>query len=410
MKRLFAFLLTMLLLCGLTLQASADTQTTEAPDETPTQLATEPSEEELDETASSPATEPSEEPESEDPTDSPVQPPAETAPPTTGPESCRHSWVYVEVDPTCTEYGARGYVCILCEALSEAEVIDLADHTYDHDCDPSCNVCGTERPVTHRFSSAWSRNSTQHWHACSICGEKGDAGGHYPGPAATEEKAQYCLTCGLMMMPRKAHTHKFSIVYSTDELEHWYACDGCEERKDVSPHRYDNSCDPDCNLCGYVSEKEHSYDSWKSDESGHWNSCSLCGFSTEPENHIPVLEVAENGPQICSICGFALASDPAHIHEPSNAWNSDEDSHWKLCECGEEMEKEFHRWDIDQENQEETMRHICTVCGLERTDTVPEADSGLSLPWWIPLILAVLICGALALVVLLVVGKKKGIF
>ena len=309
MKRLLSTFLVMLLLLSLSLQVSAQTaETTQLPQtaaetttETPAETPAPPVTEAPEETPSQPSDPPSTEPLPEDPTEQPEQPPEETTTPVQDPSGCAHSWVYVEVDPTCTEYGAKGYVCILCEAISEAEAIDMVAHTYDHSCDPSCNVCGAERSVTHKFNSSWSRNSTQHWHACSVCGEKNDVGGHYPGPAATEEKAQYCLTCGLMMMPKKEHTHKYSSDYTTDELEHWYACGGCEERKDVAPHSYDDPCDPDCNICGYRSEKEHEYDSWQSDGKGHWKTCSLCGLSTDPEPHSSAGEASGTETRTCSV-------------------------------------------------------------------------------------------------------------
>jgi len=411
MKRLISILLTMLLLGSISLQASATTQPSESPAEAPTQITTppttQPPTEAPEETTAPPATTASTEPPVEEPPENP--PSEETSAPTTGPDTCKHSWVYVEVDPTCTEYGAKGYVCVNCEAVSEAEVIDLADHSYDHSCDSRCNACGAERSVSHKFSSAWSRNSTQHWHACSVCGEKGDVGGHFPGPAATEEKAQYCLTCGLMMMPKKAHTHKYSSVYTTDEQGHWYACEGCEERKDAEAHSYDDPCDAECNVCGHRSLKEHSYGSWMSDESGHWKICNRCGFATEVESHISG-ETEETAPQLCTVCDFELAAAPAHVHKPSNGWNSDEDSHWKLCECGEKMEKEVHSWELSEEIEEETMRYTCAVCGLDRTESAPEVDSGSSLAWWIPVLLAVLVCGVIILVVLIALGKKKEIF
>lgn len=45
----------------------------------------------------------------------------------------------------------------------------------------------------------------------------------------------------------------------------------------------------------------------------------------------------------------------AHIHTPAGGWICDFDSHWHLCECGEEMDKGEHT--LEQVN--------CTVCGSE---------------------------------------------
>lgn len=412
MKRLLCILLMMLLLLGIAFPASAETGETtlppqvpsEVPTEAPTQPPTQPDLEVPDETTAPSVTTPVTEPTQEDATQPANTDPEETTSPVVNPESCKHSWIYVEVNPTCTEYGAEGYVCVLCEALTEAKTIDMVPHTYDYSCDPSCSVCGAERSVSHKFSSTWSRNSSQHWHACYVCGEKKDAGGHYPGPAATEEKAQYCLTCGLMMMPKKDHTHKYSQEYSTDEQEHWYACEGCEERRDAAPHSYDNVCDSECNVCGYLTVKEHSYGSWQSDQNGHWNACTLCGFSTEPENHIPG-EQTEMAPLICTVCSFELAAAPEHVHEASGSWNYDENSHWKLCLCGEKTEGEPHSWD-DGEETEENLLLTCTVCGVENHEPLQEEER--SFPWWIPAGIAILLCAAIALTGVLLFKMRSG--
>jgi len=401
MKRFLSCCLAMLLLCGLTLPVCAQTeppQILETPTEVPvpTQSATEAPEETTPQTTEAPTEVPSE-----------SQPAMETTAPTQSVVDCNHSWMYVEVPSTCTEYGAKGYVCVYCETVSEAVAIDLAPHSYDDACDSDCNVCGAERSVSHKFSSTWSRNSTQHWHACSVCGEKSDIGAHYPGPAATEERAQYCLTCGLMMTPQKAHTHVYYSTYTSDETEHWYECSGCDDRKSATPHSYDNACDPDCNVCGYVTEKTHEEGEWQFDGQGHWTVCNLCGMPVTAENHVPG-EVTDTGTQECSVCGFELSSATDHVHEAIGDWETDDNGHWKLCSCGEKTEEEAHRWDFSKEIQEETMLHTCTVCGAEKTESVPEAEPGL--PWWIPVIIAALLCGALALTVLMILGKKKGIF
>lgn len=404
MKRLFTLFLTMQVLCGLILPAAAKTEPLQISSEvsaTEAQTTPPPETEAPQPTAAAPT-----EPEHQEPTENPDQIPAESTAPSSGSATCEHSWMYVEVPPTCTEYGAKGYVCIYCEGVTDAQPINMVPHTYDDPCDPDCNVCGAQRAVNHRFSSVWSRNSTQHWHACSVCGAKNDIGSHYPGPAATEEKAQYCLTCGLMMMPQKAHTHKYSETYQWDESGHWYACEGCEERKSVALHSYDNPCDSECNICGHISEKTHDYGLWQWDENGHWNICSLCGVSAEPEAHIPDAKLTQAGGQRCGVCGFELSTEAAHVHRASDTWCRDETKHWKQCDCAAKMEEEPHSWDEGAETEEESMLYICTVCGAEKTEKVPEDAKAPSR--WIPVAIAGLLGMALMLAGLILLRKRTG--
>lgn len=417
MKQLLSIFIAITLGCVLCIPVSAQTTPAETPiavtvvqQETTTQQADEPAAEVPTETpAEDPTaapgeatTQPTEPPSTEPLPENTTQTPQETTAPDAGSGGCNHSWVYVEVNPTCTEYGGKGYVCIYCEALSDLEAINPVPHTYDHSCDSACNVCGSVRTVTHKYSTAWSKNSTQHWHACSVCGAKSDTGNHYPGPAATEEKAQYCLTCGLMMMPKKDHTHQYTETYTFNETEHWYACKGCDVRKASEPHSYDNPCDSSCNICGYLSVKEHAYSSWKSDRDGHWKICSLCGATTEPEPHVTDTNGNASGTNLCSICGHILADESVHVHKWSDSWSSDVSNHWKQCECGEKTEEESHVWDEGVESEDAVMQYACTVCGAEKSEPIPQGS--LSAFWWIPV--GIITFLGLALCVAILVFRK----
>ena len=48
------------------------------------------------------------------------------------------------------------------------------------------------RTITHSYSDTWVSNEENHWHSCSVCGEKADEETHVPGPAATATTAQLC--------------------------------------------------------------------------------------------------------------------------------------------------------------------------------------------------------------------------
>lgn len=260
--------------------------------------------------------------------------------------------------------------------------------------------------MEHKFSAAWSKNFQEHWHACTLCGEKKDVGKHYPGPAATEEEAQICLTCGYVMTPRLNHTHEFQEELSFDETGHWYACEGCEEQGDYESHVYDGPCDPDCNVCGYVTEAAHDYDgTWQYDETGHWAVCTLCGAESVPEAHIPGPEATADKAQFCMVCGSELAPAQEHVHEYPAQWETDETSHWKQCQCGEKSQLAAHSWDEGGENKDGTITYVCQVCRTERVEEAPEPSGAF--PWWIVILVGILVLAGGAVVLLLFAIKKK---
>ena len=61
----------------------------------------------------------------------------------------------------------------------------------------------------------------------------------------------------------------------------------------------------------------------------------------------------------------------AHTCVAEGEWQMDENSHWKLCECGEVLDKADHtfEWVTDKEStdKEAGMKHEeCTVCGYKK--------------------------------------------
>lgn len=329
-------------------------------------------------------------------------------------ESGKHVWDggSITVPATCLEEGAKAYACTGCDGFLVEVIPKLTTHTYDNSCDADCNVCGVTRDAGHVFSALWSKNSSGHWHACNRCGEKADIGDHYPGPAATEEKAQLCLTCGYTMTPMLNHTHTYATKWEADETGHWYACEGCGDQKDFESHSYDDLCDPDCNVCGHLAATAHYYDgTWLSDETGHWAICGLCEEASPVEAHTPGPEATETEAQLCSVCSFELAPALEHVHEAKDSWLTDEELHWKECECGEKLDEAAHSWDEGTENKDSTVTYVCTTCQAQRTEGEPKAQSS-SFPWMLVLIVLVvaLIGAVVALILVLRPSKKNGKF
>lgn len=325
--------------------------------------------------------------------------------------TCKHTWVGGKVIPaTCKEAGYREYSCSTCGATGKEEIPKL-DHTYDNSCDAECNVCGATREVEHKPSAVWSKNSRKHWYACTVCGAQTSIADHYPGPAATEDRDQYCLTCGLLMTPKLTHTHKYAEIMTTDESGHWYTCEGCEEKGEYGAHSFDNSCDPDCNVCGYVIETAHSFDGeWFADETSHWLTCVHCGQKGEAVAHVASEGAAEEETQVCVVCGYELAPTAGHIHEPGEQWLTDEISHWRECECGEKLEAASHSWDDGTENEDGTVTYVCKECLAEKTEGEPEAiaeEETTGIPWGLVLVVLVMALAGVVVALVLVLRSNK---
>lgn len=106
----------------------------------------------------------------------------------------------------------KDHKCDLCgKTLSEC-----ADGNKDHKCDvcgkqltvhtggtatctekATCSICGQEygELAAHTYKTEWSTDETNHWHECSVCGDKKDVAAHIPGAEATETTPQTCTVC-----------------------------------------------------------------------------------------------------------------------------------------------------------------------------------------------------------------------
>lgn len=317
----------------------------------------------------------------------------------------------VEQAATCKEEGIIADYCPTCEYIVYEMLPKLTTHTYDNACDPDCNVCGVTREIEHKYQKWRTKGVTGHWYACSVCGDKGSFEKHYPGPAATEEKDQICLTCGYVMMPKLNHKHDYAKEWTADEDGHWYACSGCEEQKDFKAHTYDDACDADCNICGYKTGNAHSFDgTWHSDEDGHWFICSVCGGVAESKEHTVPTDVTEEEAQYCADCGYMLAPAAVHAHAFGEVWMKDDLAHWQECECGEKSEIKDHIWDEGTEEEDGSKTFVCTECDAQYTEEAPEEEKS-SFPWWIVLaVLIILLVAAVVALIFVLKPKKKGRF
>lgn len=249
----------------------------------------------------------------------------------------------------------------------------------------SCSICGGKSSETfesgsalgHNYSTSWSNNASIHYHSCSRCGVKSDEAVHVPGAAATEKTAQTCTVCGYIIVPALGHTHKYSSDWSSDSTSHWYACSGCEVKKDEGAHVFDNACDTVCNTCGYEREITHAFKTeYASDAEGHWYECSVCGEKNEKVAHIAGPAATEEAAQTCTECGYEIAPVLEHVHDFADEWKNDGENHWHECRCGEKSELAAHTWNEGEVtlaptyDAEGVKTFKCTACEYSKTESV----------------------------------------
>ena len=275
---------------------------------------------------------------------------------------------------------------------------DLAAHVdanNDHNCDvcgkkmsdhtggtatckdkATCTICGQKygELAAHNYKTEWSTDETNHWHECSVCGDKKDEAAHIPGAAATETTPQTCTICGYVIKAALGHTHNFnqkntsetylkSAATCTKKAVYYYSCTcgekGTEtfESGELAAHAYKTT--------------------WSNDNASHWHSCYVCGDKKDEEVHIDKnkdhnCDVCDKkmtdhtggtatckDRATCSICGEKYGSLAGHVYK--TIWSYDDTNHWHECSvCGSKKDEEAH---IPGEEATETTHQTCTVCG-----------------------------------------------
>lgn len=144
-----------------------------------------------------------------------------------------------------------------------------------------------------------------------------------------------------------------------------YTCTVCgatktEETKKAA-HSYDNDCDTTCNSCGATRSVTHAY-KLTSDENGHWQQCSVCGDKKESQAHTYAEELSSNATShghACTECGY-MADSESHV------FDNDCDTTCDTCQYERSITHSYsERWSSNEAGH----WHECTVCG-DQLETV----------------------------------------
>jgi len=171
----------------------------------------------------------------------------------------------------------------------------------------------------------WDYNDTKHWLKCD-CGFIDTSYDHdYDNACDTE-----CNVCGFV----RSIKHDYSKVWSCDKSKHWHECSVCGDKTDLDEHSYDNDCDTYCNVCGDLRVTEHKYDNDCDTD------CNVCGDLRVTEH-----KYDNDCDTDCNVCGDVRVTE----HKYDNDCDTD-------CNiCGDVRVTE-HRYDNDCDTD-------CNICG-----------------------------------------------
>ena len=174
----------------------------------------------------------------------------------------RHSYSARKKSPTCTSGGYTTYTCACGDSYVGNRVAKLG-HRYGAAATctqaQTCTVCQAELKAALGHTPGEEATCTEA-QTCTVCqAEVTAALGHKPGEAATCTQAQTCTVCQAELTAALGHTPGEAATCTTAQI-----CTVCQaELKAALGHAYENACDADCNVCGYVRiPAEHDFGEW----------------------------------------------------------------------------------------------------------------------------------------------------
>ena len=165
----------------------------------------------------------------------------------------------------------------------------------------------------HQYGSSWEKDGTHHWHTCegANCSGISDKAEHTGGTATETEKAK-CEVCGESYGSLKSHEHAYTV--SKVDAKYLVSEADCDSKA-----IYKKSCE--CGEAGTETFESgevlgHNYaDAWISDKDNHWHLCERegCNGTSEKISHTggTATEIAKAK---CDVCGNEYGSVLPHTH------------------------------------------------------------------------------------------------
>ena len=240
-----------------------------------------------------------------------------------------------------------------CTCGDKKDVAAHVDANNDHNCDvcgrktsdhkggtatctekATCSICGQKYGdlAAHSYKTEWSTDETNHWHECSVCGDKKDVAVHTPGAEATETTSQTCTVCGYVIKAALGHTHNFnqkntsetylkSAATCTKKAVYYYSC-SCGEKGTETFESGETLA--------------HTWGTkWVNNDGKHWHECTVCNTKSDEADHAfewkidKEATVTEAGAkhEECKVCGYKKATvsidklAPSIIDGGNAKWN-----------------------------------------------------------------------------------------
>ena len=282
------------------------------------------------------------------------------------------------------------------------------------DCDKLFSDAGAENEITDKNSVVIAKKAhvlTKHDRNEASCTADGNILYYSCSECLKNFSDEQCTqTVENIVITKKGHDYE--TAWTTDSTQHWHKCKNCTATTEKINHTMVEKIDVQASCtkegskhqeceCGYKTASEtvnilaHEYDTaWQNDVTGHWHKCKNCTATTEKADHeIEKVKAAASTCKkqgniehyACKLCGAKFADEQgkealtdAQVlldladHSIEKEWSYSSTKHFHKCSVCEkkfdEADHSFGEWKTSNGKKTRT----CSVCGYVQTGKVEE--------------------------------------
>ncbi len=261
-----------------------------------------------------------------------------------------HNWVWKEEPATCSKPGSKWQQCSRCGATQNRQAIPTKPHKWEADdgncmTPVKCAVCGkvVQAAMTHKWSSTYSHDNTQHWKQCTNpgCTQRSEVGKHTGTTSKDCTRLSSCSVCGIAG-GASGMQHNFDgsggyIIASNGGHQIRCSNPGCTQVSSIIPHDKPSASATSCTegqdcVCGYPlvrAQGNHAFGPWTSTSTGHSRTCTKCGYVDSGSHTGKASSGGCTGSVICSTCGYVLSQ--GYSSHSFGVWMSNGSTHYRTC-------------------------------------------------------------------------------
>ena len=255
--------------------------------------------------------------------------------------------------------------------------------------------CTVKITKSHTYPTTFTVSGTTHTRTCTAngCGVKDEHAEYTPSSWSGKDSDSHWGECGYVGCNNTVKKSHGTLVWNTDDYNHWQKCEACYYETAHSTHNFgdtyynDKSQSKHYQICQQEgcnrqsARYDHTFGNWSvsGDKLSHEGTCTAKGCDQSNSHRIDTYlptQWEHDEERHYGTCSFTGCNETVSItHSLSNAWQQDSDNHYKLCAACGYRKTENHNLTTFTDTGD-GVYHVgqCIVCGKQDAKSFHESN------------------------------------